>query len=127
MWLVPVSKHGWGIGSGYPVFLIAQLPESCLLKPPQDSCRQQQSELGRKLLATTSTTGGDDATATNGCHARTEAVAMLADELARLIGPFHVSVSADISLSVNPMGCASEGSRIQRPSGSHLTAVWRGV
>jgi len=59
---------------------------------------------GRKLLAAASTTGGDDATATNGCHARTEAVAMLADELARLIGPFHVSVSADISLSVNPVG-----------------------
>jgi len=51
---------------------------------------------GRKPLASTGTAGGENLTATLRRHARTETVAVLADEFARLIGPFHVSSPADL-------------------------------
>jgi hypothetical protein len=48
-----------------------------------------QKILSRKLLAALCATTCENATATTGCHARTESVTALADELTRLIGTFH--------------------------------------
>jgi hypothetical protein len=47
--------------------------------------------LRRKALAAMGATSGDDLAATLGRHARAEAMAALANQLARLIGPLHGS------------------------------------
>jgi hypothetical protein len=56
--------------------------------------RKRVRSLGRKALAALGAAARDHLDATGRAHTGTEAVPALADELARLIGPFHRSYSS---------------------------------
>ncbi len=77
--------------------------------PAKGNPERLPSGSGGKFLAATGAAGGENLAATDCCHTRTEAVAMFADELARLVGPFHVSVSADKTRTATRMGAALKG------------------
>lgn len=71
---------------------------------------------GGQALAAAGPAGGENLAAADSGHARPESVAVLADELARLIGPFHVSSPAGPARAETPVGDCSQGPGMQEPS-----------
>src|SRR5690606_22174805 len=63
----------------------------------------RRNRSGGQPLASARPAGGEHLAPALGRHARTETVAVLADEFARLIGPFHVSSPADLAPGSDPV------------------------
>lgn len=93
---------------------------------------------GGEPLASLGTPCREHLAAARGRGARTETVAALADEFARLIGPFHVSSPADLGRAWclpytgwSGSGASLRGASLANKNKSrrrcHPTAVWRGV